>query len=162
MTKASGQFQFAQPATDARAQVKSTVARQGLLSNIGTQVISVEPGVVELALPFSDKVDQQHGFFHGGAVAAIADVASGSAGISLLEKGGGVLTTDLSLSFIAPGKGERIIGIGRVRKFGKRLIFGHSDVFAETGGDRTLVATALVTLMRIHPDHNQEKDHVGE
>lgn len=162
MTVSTGQFQFAQSEKDARSHVVSTIARQGLLSNIGTEVVSVEPGVVELALPFGDKVDQQHGFFHGGAVAALADVASGSAGISLLDKGGGVLTTDLSLSFIAPGKGERIVAIGKVRKFGKRLIFGHSDVFAETNGERTLIATALVTLMRIHPDHNREKDHAGE
>ena len=45
---------------------------------LGGRLARIEPGSVEIELPYSDVVTQQHGYFHAAAVAAIADNAEGS------------------------------------------------------------------------------------
>ncbi len=49
---------------------------------IGATLAHVEPGVVEIALPFRDDLTQQKGFVHGGIIGMIADTACGYAAFS--------------------------------------------------------------------------------
>ena len=50
--------------------------RQRLLSTLGTRLLRVADGEVDIELPWSEAIQQQHGFVHAGAIAAIADSAS--------------------------------------------------------------------------------------
>ena len=57
---------------DYEARVRASFARQGLMVTLGASLIRVAPGLVEISLPTSNAVSQQHGFVHAGALASIA------------------------------------------------------------------------------------------
>jgi acyl-coenzyme A thioesterase PaaI-like protein len=42
---------------------------------LGGRLMRIDPGFVEIELPYSDLVTQQHGYFHAAAIAAVADNA---------------------------------------------------------------------------------------
>ena len=48
-------------------RIATSLARQGMSQALGVRLLRAEPGCVELALPYSDKVTQQQLGFHGGA-----------------------------------------------------------------------------------------------
>ena len=62
------------------------------MKTIGAVLSRISPGEVGIALPFRDALTQQHGYFHGGIVTAIADSACGYAALSLSPAGEEVLT----------------------------------------------------------------------
>ncbi|HZY67819.1 MAG TPA: DUF4442 domain-containing protein, partial [Devosia sp.] len=66
---------------DYEARVRTSFASQGLMYTIGASLLRVSPGLVEIALPASKVVSQQHGFVHAGAIASIADSAAGYAAL---------------------------------------------------------------------------------
>ncbi len=68
-------------------RVQSSFDRQGLMRHWGARLVRVEPGLCEVALPYSDKVTQQQNGFHGGAIGALADIAGGYAGLTLAPEG---------------------------------------------------------------------------
>ena len=49
--------------------------RQKVMATIGAVLTRVEPGEVEIELPFRDALTQQHGYIRGGIVTATADIA---------------------------------------------------------------------------------------
>lgn len=51
-------------------RVAQSFARQGLMTHLGARLVRVEPGLCEVALPYSAAVTQQQGGFHGGAMGA--------------------------------------------------------------------------------------------
>ena len=59
----------------ADARVRASFAKQTIMATLGAGVASVKKGEVEIVLPFSDRILQQHGFIHAGAIATIADSA---------------------------------------------------------------------------------------
>jgi hypothetical protein len=77
--KREGDFAPSDPAFQARIQ--ASFAKQGLMTSLGASLVHVAPGMVEIALPASPSVSQQHGFVHAGALAAIADTAAGYAAL---------------------------------------------------------------------------------
>ena len=58
------------------------------------------------------------------------------------------MTAELKNSFLRPGKGEKLIGIGKVIKAGKNMLFCESEIFAQEGERRTLIAKAT-TIMAV-------------
>jgi uncharacterized protein (TIGR00369 family) len=126
--------------------ITSSFARQGLMRTFGAALARVERGEVEIAMPWSDGVTQQHGFFHGGAVGALADSACGYAALTMVGEGEAGLTAEYKINLLSPAQGERLIAVGRVLKPGRTLIVAQGDVFVEQQGRRKLVATMLMTL----------------
>lgn len=68
-------------------RVRSSFAKQGLMTTLGATLGSVSPGMVEIVLRPHPAISQQHGFVHGGAVSAIADSAAGYAALTLMPAG---------------------------------------------------------------------------
>ncbi len=97
-------------------------------------------------MPSAAHVTQQHGFFHGGAVASLADTAAGFAAFTRMDDDQQPLTVEFKISLLAPAIGERVEARGRVIKAGRRLKFVQSEVVAFDQGEETLVALALVTI----------------
>ena len=64
---------------DFAARVRGSFARQGAMGLIGAELSRVEPGLVEIGLAFREDLSQQHGFFHAGVSAMVADSAGGYA-----------------------------------------------------------------------------------
>lgn len=132
---------------NADARVRASFAKQTLMATLGASVASVKRGEVEIVLPFSNNILQQHGFIHAGAVAAIADSACGYAALSMMPDDAAVLTTEFKIHLLSPAKGERIRAIGRIVRAGKKLVITIGEVFAEEGGASKQVALITASMM---------------
>jgi len=133
------------PGWDAR--VRAVFAAQGLMGALGVTIAELTPGRCVLRLPYGPAVTQHHGFFHGGAIGTIADVAGGCAGSTLLPPGQEILTCEYKVNFVSPARGEAVVATGTVVKGGRRVIVTRIDVHAERAGHRHLCAIAQQTLM---------------
>ncbi len=131
------------------ARVRGSFARQTIMTTLGAEIASVRSGEVEIVLPFSDRILQQHDFIHAGAVATIADSACGYAALSVMPRDAAVLTTEFKINLLAPAKGERLRAIGRVVRSGKKLVITLGEVFAEEDCARKQVALITATMMVI-------------
>ena len=130
-------------------RIRSSFAKQGLMTTLGATLGDLAPGRVEIALRPHPGISQQHGFIHAGAISAIADTAAGYAALSLMPAGRGVLTTEFKINLVAPAVGDRMIARGRVVKAGRTLTLAQTEVFAESGGQEKLVALLTATMMTI-------------
>src|SRR5438045_9393129 len=82
-----GQCMKAPTDPDFASRVRESFGRQKAMALIGASLGMVEPGAVEIALPFRDDLTQQKGFLHGGIIGMIADTACGYAAFSLMPAG---------------------------------------------------------------------------
>jgi uncharacterized protein (TIGR00369 family) len=134
---------------DWEQRVRSSFAKQGLMNTLGATLESVASGTVEIALRPTERICQQHGFVHAGAVSAIADSASGYAALTMMPRGAGVLTAEFKINLLSPAKGDRILAIGKVVKAGRTLTLAQTEVFAESEGRSKLIALLTATLMAV-------------
>lgn len=144
------------PATAAMLfeRVNASFVRQGLMQHLGARLLRVEHGVCEIALPYSDRVTQQQGGFHGGAMGALADIAGGYAGLTVAPDGMEVTTVEYKVNFMAAfGDGE-LRATGRVLKAGKRIIVTMAEVrhVAASGqeSDCAVMQQTLVPVPKIY------------
>jgi len=114
---------------------------------IGASLTMIEPGVVEITLPFRPDLTQQNGYLHAGIVTTIADSACGYAAFTLMPEGSGVLSVEFKVNLLRPAKGENFLARAEVIKAGRTLTVVRADVFALTEDKRTLVATMQGTMM---------------
>jgi uncharacterized protein (TIGR00369 family) len=132
---------------DFAARVRASFARQQVMAFIGARMTKVEPGLVEIELPFRPELTQQHGFFHAGITSTIADSAGGYAGFTLFPADSSVLTVEYKMNLLAPADGERLVATGRVVKPGRNLTICELAVVAIKNGKETACAHGLQTLM---------------
>jgi uncharacterized protein (TIGR00369 family) len=134
--------------SDAQAEViRQSFARSGFMTGMGARIVTLEPGRCVLEMPFSDRVTQQHGFFHGGAVVTLADTAGGYAAMTLVPDGIDVLTLEYKINFLRPALGERINAEGHVLRAGRNIIVTRVDIFSCEGMDRVLCAALQQTII---------------
>jgi uncharacterized protein (TIGR00369 family) len=134
--------------SDVRAEViRQSFARSGFMMSMDACIVTLDPGRCVLEMPFSDRVIQQHGFFHGGAVGALADAAGGYAAMTMAPDGNDVLTLEYKINFLRPALGERIIAEGVVLRAGRNVIVTRVDVFSCEGMDRVLCAALQQSIM---------------
>lgn len=138
---------FAPKNPDFAARVRDSFARQGAMALLGAEIVFLEAGLCDIAIDFRPEVSQQHGFFHGGIVATIADSAGGYAAFSLMPADATVLTVEYKINLLAPAQGARLIARGRVAKPGRTLTVAHVDVVVVRDGVEHACATMLQTLM---------------
>jgi uncharacterized protein (TIGR00369 family) len=134
-------------AKEIEARIRGSFARQTIMTTLGAEIAAVRAGEVEIVLPFSPGILQQHEFIHAGAIATIADTACGYAALTVMPREAAVLTTEFKINLLAPAKGERLRAIGRVVRAGKKLVITLGDVFAEDGAARKQVALITATMM---------------
>jgi uncharacterized protein (TIGR00369 family) len=132
------------PAFEAR--VRESFARQRHMATLGITIERVAPGEVDLALPFDPRFCQQNGFLHAGAIASLADSASGYAASTLAPPDTDVLAVEFKINLLAPARGERFLARGRVLRAGRTLTVCRVDVYA-TGAEPALIATMLSTVI---------------
>jgi uncharacterized protein (TIGR00369 family) len=111
-----------------RARIEASLQRQGMMQHLGVRLIAVERGCVTLALPYSDKVTQQQGSYHGGAMGALADIAGGYAALTVAPPDVEVTTVEYKINFLAAFEGGELQATGRVVRAGKRLIITTAEV----------------------------------
>jgi uncharacterized protein (TIGR00369 family) len=130
-------------------EVNESFARQSMMSLIDAHLTRVEPGHVEITLPFRGDLTQQHGYLHAGIITTIADSACGYAAYSLMPPESDVLSIEFKINLIRPGKGETFVARAEVIRPGKTVSVARADVFAVTKQTELLIATLQATLMRL-------------
>src|SRR6185295_4735698 len=128
------------------SSAEAVLDSQSIMKTIGARATKVEPGLVEIELPFADHLLQQHGYDHAGVITTIVDSACGFAAMSLLPEGSNVLTVEFKVNLIAPAKGEKFVARGKVIKAGKTLTVCQGEVMALEGGKETTVALMQTTM----------------
>src|SRR5688572_3108444 len=135
------------PAYDTR--VRASFARQRAMQTIGARIVRVEPGEVELELPFREDLTQQHGFLHAGIVTTLVDSACGYAALSLMDQKAAVLSVEYKVNLLAPAVGERMRAVGRVIKSGRTLVVCTGEVIAVAGDSDPVVTVMQATMMAV-------------
>lgn len=130
-------------------RVRDSFARQGAMATLGGRLGLLEPGAVDIELPWAPGLTQQHGFLHAGIVATALDSACGYAGFTLMPEDAAVLTIEFKINLLAPAKGERFRMEGRVIKPGRTITVCEGRAFAIDGSQEKLVATMGCTLMAV-------------
>jgi uncharacterized protein (TIGR00369 family) len=138
-----------QPRNSAFAdEIKQSFAKQTIMGLIGAELTRVEPGLIEITLPYRSDLTQQHGYLHAGVVTTIADSACGYAAHSLMPPNSEVLSVEFKVNLLRPAQGERFVAAAEVIKSGKTLTVVRADVYAERGDQkRELIATMTGTMM---------------
>ncbi len=139
-------------------EVRASFARQGLMRAIGAELSALGPGRCTVELPFSERVGQQRGLFHGGAIGAVADTAGGYAALTFLPVGSDVVTLEYKVNFLRPAAGERLVAEGSVLRAGRSVTVTRVDVFVEAGGRRGRHCAALQqSIVRVPPVPDRSK-----
>ncbi|MBN9586587.1 MAG: thioesterase [Afipia sp. 62-7] len=138
-------FQVQDPASEAR--VRKTLANQQAMTTMGISLAKIEPGVVELQMPYDERFSQQNGFLHGGVVSAGLDTACGLASYTLMPANADVLTVEFKINLLAPAKGQMFRFVGSVVKPGRTLVVSEGRAFASDGGNEKMIATMSATMM---------------
>jgi uncharacterized protein (TIGR00369 family) len=129
------------------AAIRAALAAQGFMRHVGAEIVAIERGRVVLALARRPEVLQQHGYFHGGAVAFLVDNATTCAAGTMLDRSRqGCLTAEYKLNFVSPAVGARIVCEAEVLKPGRNLTLVEAKVWSEEGAARKLCAAALATI----------------
>jgi uncharacterized protein (TIGR00369 family) len=136
--------------SDLHDRIAQSFARQGLMQHLQARLLRVEPGCVEVALPYGDKVTQQQGGFHGGAMGALADIAGGYAGLTTIPAGMEVVTVEYKINFLSSYQGGELRAIGKVLKAGKRIIVTTAEVVhIDAQGKSSTCAVMQQTLVPV-------------
>jgi uncharacterized protein (TIGR00369 family) len=133
-------------------EIRKSFAQQTVMALIGGELTRVEPGVIEIALPYRKNLSQQHGYIHAGIITTIADSACGYAAYTLMPPGSDVLAVEFKVNLVRPAKGETFVARADVIKSGRTLTVVRADVHAFTGEQRELVAIMQGTMMRLASD----------
>ena len=146
--------QFEPQNADFDAEVRKRFAQQPYNLSIGAEVADVKPGRVEIITPSRADLIQHNGYFHGGLIAGLADIAGGFAGWSLVAADQGMLTVEYKLNIVAPGMGDQLRAVGEVVSRGRSIIVTRIDVFGTSNEKPVLCATSLQTLkvMKLPPE----------
>lgn len=136
---------------DFAQRVRDSFARQGLMGTLGARLVTVEPAYCVVEMDHAAGVAQQQGFFHGGAIGAIADTAAGYAAYSLMPAGSEILTVEFKLNLVRAARPPTLRAEGRVLRAGKTLTVCRADVYHEGTNGRELCALLQSTLMRVEP-----------
>jgi uncharacterized protein (TIGR00369 family) len=139
------------PDPEYEIRVRLSFGEQRAMSTIGASLGTVEPGAVDVILPFRDDLTQQDGFLHAGIVAAVADTACGYAAHTLMPATARVLSIEFKLNLLAPAVGERLEARARVIRAGRTVTVCQADVLAITGKSEKLIATMTGTMMTLVP-----------
>ena len=103
-------------------RVQASFERQGMMLQLGARLLEVGPGLCVVALSFGERVTQQQGSFHGGAMGALADIAGGYAALTVAPEDAEVTTVEYKINFLASLRGGELQATGRVVRAGRRII----------------------------------------
>ena len=138
------------PGTDYEERVRASFARQQAMATLKAELTSVTPGIVEIEMPYSAELTQQHGFLHAGIISAALDSACGYAAFTLMPENAAVLTIEFKVNLLAPGKGERFLFRGSVTKPGRTIVVADGQAYAfAADGEAKLIATMTGTMMTV-------------
>ncbi len=130
------------------ARIRASFDRQGFMTLLNARLTRCEPGLVELVMPFSAIITQQHGFAHAAAVTAMLDSACGFAALTLMPEGAEVLSVEFKVNLLSPAVGESFRAVGLVTRAGRTITVCQGEVFAVRDNQEKSVAIMTATMIR--------------
>ena len=121
-------------------------ARSPFMVDLGVEPVEVGEGTMTTSLALATRHLQHTGQVHAGVMATLADHTMGAAAQTLMAEGFWIITAELKTSLLRPGKGERLVCVASVIKPGRQVCFTEAEVYADSGGQRTLVCKASATM----------------
>jgi uncharacterized protein (TIGR00369 family) len=100
-------------------------------------------GTAKLSMPVEAHLKNSLGTAHGGVIMSLLDVALCTAARTLHPESVGVVTIDLSTSFIGGATGTKLLAESRVLKDSRSMTFVEAEARNEDG---SLVAKAIATV----------------
>jgi len=134
---------------DIQERIAASFNAQTLMATLGARLASVADGEVEIALPFSAHLCQQHGYVHAGAITSVIDTACGYAALTKAPPGSEVVTAEFKINFLRPAIGERFTAIGKVQNSGKLLTVCTGEVRAFVGTASKVIAIMQATIASV-------------
>jgi uncharacterized protein (TIGR00369 family) len=122
------------------------ISTAGFGALLGLEEPIAGDGSARIELDATDEHLNASGSVHGGALATLVDMAMGAAVRTRTEEGDVPATTQLTVTYLRPGKTGRLVVTAQVRKQGEHLTVCEADV--EQDG-RPLVH-ALATFAVLH------------
>ena len=98
----------------------------GFRSYVGLDVVSAADGASEVWLQADDRHLNPHGSVHGGALAALADAAMGTAVATLTE--GRPVTIEMNVTYLEPGRPGVLVARANTRKPGRRITIVEAEI----------------------------------
>ena len=135
-------------------KIKVRFSKQGLLQNFDATLQRIEPGVAELVMPFDEKLTQQDGFLHAGAITTLVDSACGFAAYSLMPAGSRVLSVEFKINLLSPADGDHFLARGTVIKPGRIITVCEGKFYSFKDGKKKLSALMQATMICIQEDSN--------
>ena len=105
-----------------------------------------KPGTGRVLLEADDQHLNGAGGVHGGVLATLVDSAMGQAVRSVTEDGQGLATSQLTVTYLNPGKPGQLVATAQVRKRGKSLVVCDADI--EQDGRAVVHALATFALLQ--------------
>jgi uncharacterized protein (TIGR00369 family) len=134
---------------DIQQRIAVSFDAQGLMATLGARLASVADGEVQIALPFSERLCQQHGYVHAGAIASILDTACGYAALTKAPPGCEVVSAEFKINLVRPAIGERFLAIGSVQSAGKQLTVCTGEVRAFSATTYKVIAIMQATIVSV-------------
>ena len=128
------------------ARIRESFGRQRHMATLGVTIAYIGPGEVHLAMPYDERFCQQNGFLHAGAIASVADSASGYAAYTLAPPDTDVLAVEFKINLLEPARADGFLARARVLRPGRTLSICQADVVG-TDADARLIATMTSTII---------------
>lgn len=127
-----------------------TMPEPPMASLMGVRCVVAEPGEVAMRIGYDPSLENPIGIFHGGAAATLLDSAMGCAVLTMLPVGSGMVTLDLTITYLRPitSANAPARATGRVLNLGGRSAYVTGEV--RDAGD-VLVAHAVANFTIIRP-----------
>ncbi|WP_430258086.1 PaaI family thioesterase [Neorhizobium sp. IRS_2294] len=134
---------------DFRERIRQSFDRQGAMAMLDAELTRVEQAMIEIELPYSEKLTQQHGFLHAGVISAALDTACIYAAYTTIAPDASILTIEFKVNLLSPGRGERFLFRGEITKPGSTIIVADGRGYAIGDGPAKLIASMTASMMVI-------------
>lgn len=115
---------------------------------LGLEVVGLAPGEARIRMKAGPHLHNTTGIVHGGAIAALADAASGVAMATVVPKGSRrIITVEQKVNFISPVRESVLTGIGKIVHSEGDICVSEADIIDHEG---KLVAKSIATHMVIN------------
>ena len=136
---------------------KESFDRQGLMTLLGAELVDAGGGRAVIEVPYREDLTQQHGYFQGGVVTAIADTACGYAAYTTMPADASVLTVEFKINLMNPAAGERLRAEARVHKAGRTLVVAGATVTIIRGDKEVPCGEMLGTFIVLRDTSDVEQ-----
>ncbi len=129
-----------------KERIQHKMLANNFMQYIGFKATQIEAGKISGELILEEHHLQQSKFLHGGVTATLADLVGGFASFTLVKDNQTVVTSDLKISYLNPGIGQKVLAKGWVIKAGNTLHFAEAEIICVNEGLETLVAKGYLTF----------------